>query len=196
MIPSLPRPAWLRAATGIYVGAFLLLLFLPLRVVAVFALNDAPTRRPGRSSSTGSWATRLRSPRVFATRTAGQHRLYHRCHLRDCPVAGWAPNAFLMESLFEGGTAVPAPPHDPGVILASILAAAGRGRRATRSASRLTSCALEHAGAGPVLSTSSRSQPTISARLKRFDRTSRMRRRTWRLARGGAADVTLRYRRR
>ena len=46
MIPSLPRPAWLRAATALYVAAFLVFLFLPLTVVAVFAFNNADYPAP------------------------------------------------------------------------------------------------------------------------------------------------------
>src|SRR6201992_3577954 len=41
MIASLPRPAWLRTATVLYVTAFLIFLFVPLVVVGVFAFNDA-----------------------------------------------------------------------------------------------------------------------------------------------------------
>ena len=46
MIASLPRPPWLRAATALYLGAFLLFLFVPLVVVAVFAFNNAPYPAP------------------------------------------------------------------------------------------------------------------------------------------------------
>ena len=35
MIPSLPRPVWMRAATALYVGAFLLFLFLPMLLILV-----------------------------------------------------------------------------------------------------------------------------------------------------------------
>ncbi len=55
VIPSLPRPAWLRAATALYVGAFLLFLFLPLVVVAVFAFNDAPYPAPPWHGFTLDW---------------------------------------------------------------------------------------------------------------------------------------------
>ena len=41
MIASLPRPAWLRTATVLYVVAFLVFLFVPLVIVGVFAFNDA-----------------------------------------------------------------------------------------------------------------------------------------------------------
>ena len=55
MIPSLPRPAWLRAATALYVAAFLAFLFLPLIVVAVFAFNDAPYPAPPWRGFTLDW---------------------------------------------------------------------------------------------------------------------------------------------
>ena len=46
MIPSLPRPAWLRTATTVYLVAFMAFLFMPLIVVAVFSFNDAPYPAP------------------------------------------------------------------------------------------------------------------------------------------------------
>ena len=46
MIPSLPRPRWLKTANAVYVAAFLTFLFLPLVVVAVFAFNNAPYPAP------------------------------------------------------------------------------------------------------------------------------------------------------
>ena len=52
MIPSLPRPAWLRAANTIYIVAFLIFLFLPLLTVAAFAFNDAPYPAPPRHGFT------------------------------------------------------------------------------------------------------------------------------------------------
>ena len=55
MIPSLPRPAWLRAATALYVVAFFAFLFLPLIVVAVFAFNDAPYPAPPWHGFTLDW---------------------------------------------------------------------------------------------------------------------------------------------
>ena len=55
MIPSLPRPAWLRAVTAAYVVAFLVFLFLPLIVVAVFAFNDAPYPAPPWHGFTLDW---------------------------------------------------------------------------------------------------------------------------------------------
>ena len=55
MIPSLPRPVWLRAATAAYLIAFLAFLFLPLAVVAVFAFNDAPYPAPPWRGFTLDW---------------------------------------------------------------------------------------------------------------------------------------------
>src|SRR5450631_2053431 len=55
MIPSLPRPAWLRTTTAVYVVAFLAFLFLPLVVVAVFAFNDAPYPAPPWRGFTFDW---------------------------------------------------------------------------------------------------------------------------------------------
>jgi spermidine/putrescine transport system permease protein len=46
MIPSLPRPPWIRAATALYAAGFFAFLFLPLVVVAIFAFNDAPYPAP------------------------------------------------------------------------------------------------------------------------------------------------------
>ena len=55
MIPSLPRPVWLRTATAAYLIAFLVFLFLPLAVVAVFAFNDAPYPAPPWHGFTLDW---------------------------------------------------------------------------------------------------------------------------------------------
>ena len=55
MIPSLPRPAWLRAATVIYALIFFAFLFLPLVVVASFAFNDAPYPAPPWRGFTLDW---------------------------------------------------------------------------------------------------------------------------------------------
>ena len=46
MIASLPRSTALRTATVLYVAAFLIFLFLPLVIVAVFAFNNAPYPAP------------------------------------------------------------------------------------------------------------------------------------------------------
>ena len=55
MIASLPRPAWLRTATALYVAAFLIFLFVPLVTVAVFAFNNAPYPAPPWRGFTLDW---------------------------------------------------------------------------------------------------------------------------------------------
>jgi spermidine/putrescine transport system permease protein len=57
MIPSLPRPLWLRIATVLFVAAFLVFLFLPLVTVAAFAFNDAPYPAPPWQGFTLDWFT-------------------------------------------------------------------------------------------------------------------------------------------
>jgi spermidine/putrescine transport system permease protein len=55
MIPTLPRPAWLRIATALYLAAFLIFLFLPLATVGLFAFNDAPYPAPPWHGFTLDW---------------------------------------------------------------------------------------------------------------------------------------------
>ena len=55
MIPSLPRPAWLRTGTVVYALLFFTFLFLPLLVVAAFAFNDAPYPAPPWRGFTLDW---------------------------------------------------------------------------------------------------------------------------------------------
>jgi len=130
MIPSLPRPRWLRVLPWCYAAAFFAFLFLPLAVVAVFAFNDAPYPAPPWRGFTAMWFVKL---------------------LRDAPllhslwtstlVAGWVTllsvtvgtvNAFLIErAQFRGKSALSllmlVPLVIPGVILGiSILAFASR----------------------------------------------------------------------
>jgi spermidine/putrescine transport system permease protein len=57
MIASLPRAAWLRTATVLYVVAFLIFLFVPLAVVGVFAFNDANYPAPPWHGFTLDWFT-------------------------------------------------------------------------------------------------------------------------------------------
>ena len=57
MIPSLPRPLWLRVATVVFVAAFLVFLFLPLVTVAAFAFNDAAYPAPPWQGFTLDWFT-------------------------------------------------------------------------------------------------------------------------------------------
>src|ERR1700759_1174757 len=69
MIASLPRPAWLRTATVLYVAAFLIFLFVPLVVVGVFAFNDANYPAPPWHGVTLDWFT--------ASSTTGRMGLFH-----------------------------------------------------------------------------------------------------------------------
>ena len=103
MIPSLPRPAWLRAATNLYVAAFLIFLFLPLVVVAVFAFNDAPYPAPPWHGFTLDW--------FVGNEASGRVGLFHDSELLGSiwtsalvalcvtalSVAVGTANAFLME---------------------------------------------------------------------------------------------------
>jgi len=138
MIPSLPRPAWLRAATTIYLVVFLAFLFLPLLVVAIFAFNDAPYPAPPWHGFTLDWFLG----------NAGKDRvgLFQDSELltsiwTSCLIAGsvtvlsvlvGTTNAFLIErGRFRGKAALSimmlAPLVIPGVILGiSILAFASR----------------------------------------------------------------------
>jgi len=137
MIPSLPRPAWLRAGTAAYALLFFAFLFLPLAVVAVFAFNDAPYPAPPWRGFTLDW---------FIGGAAGRTGLFADGPLlhsvwTSALVAGWVTllsvlfgtaNAFLIErTRFRGKQALSllmlAPLVIPGVILGiSILAFASR----------------------------------------------------------------------
>jgi len=138
MIPSLPRPLWLRASTAAYLLAFLAFLFLPLIVVGVFAFNDAPYPAPPWRGFTLDWFVR--------NSAAGRTGLFADSELlgslwTSCIVATWVTllsaligtsNAFLLErGRFRGKQTLSvlmlAPLVIPGVILGiSILAFASR----------------------------------------------------------------------
>jgi spermidine/putrescine transport system permease protein len=138
MIPSLPRPLWLRSATAAYVAAFLVFLFLPLIIVAVFAFNDAPYPAPPWRGFTLDW--------FVGSAAAGRVGMFQDGALMasmgtSCLVAAWVTllsvllgtaNAFLLErGRFPGKSALSilmlAPLVIPGVILGiSILAFASR----------------------------------------------------------------------
>ncbi len=138
MIPSLPRPAWLRAVTAAYVIAFLAFLFLPLVVVGVFAFNDAAYPAPPWRGFTLDW--------FFGSASHGRTGLFADAELltsmgTSCLVAAWVTllsvllgtfNAFLLErGRFPGRQTLSvlmlAPLVIPGVILGiSILAFASR----------------------------------------------------------------------
>ena len=103
MIPSLPRPAWLRATTALYLAGFLAFLFLPLIVVGVFAFNDAPYPAPPWRGFTLDW--------FLGNSRTGRIGLFADRDLlgsiwTSCSVAAWVTllsvllgtcNAFLIE---------------------------------------------------------------------------------------------------
>src|ERR1700754_902345 len=103
MIASLPRPAWLKFATTFYVGAFLVFLFVPLIIVAVFAFNNANYPAPPWRGFTLDWFT--------GSAATGRTGLFHDAELlgsiwTSVVVAVWVTvlsvlvgiaNSFLME---------------------------------------------------------------------------------------------------
>ena len=128
MIASLPRPAWLRTATVLYVAAFLIFLFVPLVVVGVFAFNDANYPAPPWHGFTLDW--------FFGSAATGRVGLFHDPDLlgsiwTSVTVAFWVTllsvtvgtaNSFLMERYqFPGKQALSVlmltPLVIPGVIL-------------------------------------------------------------------------------
>lgn len=187
MIPSLPRPTWLRAGTWIYALAFFAFLFLPLAIVALFAFNDAPYPAPPWRGFTLDWFL-------------GSAQAERRGLFADAPMLGsivtsfvvacWVTllavligtvNAFLIErAQFRGKSALTmlmlAPLVVPGVILGiSILAFASR---IANLADDMFGIELEFLRPGlPLVVLGQLSfvvsiaTLTIMARLKRFDRT-------------------------
>jgi spermidine/putrescine transport system permease protein len=187
MIPSLPRPLWLRAATWLVIGAFLVFLFLPLVIVAVFAFNDAPYPAPPWHGFTLDW--------FLGNVARGRTGLFQDTELlgsigTSALVAAWVTllsvllgtaNAFLIERCrFPGKQALSllmlAPLVIPGVILGiSILAFASR---LADLADELWGWELDFLRPGLPLVVLGQfsyiatiATLTISARLKRFDRT-------------------------
>jgi spermidine/putrescine transport system permease protein len=187
MIPSLPRPAWLRAALAAYLTAFLAFLFLPLAVVGVFAFNDAPYPAPPWRGFTLDW--------FWGAASDGRIGLFGDAQLlgsiwTSCMVAAWVTllsvvlgtaNAFLLERAhFPGKQALSvlmlAPLVIPGVILGiSILAFASRIAEFVADAFGLELDFLRPGLPLVVLGQFSFiatiATLTISARLRRFDRT-------------------------
>ncbi len=187
MIPTLPRPAWLRAATALYVAAFLMFLFLPLGVVAVFAFNDAPYPAPPWHGFTLDW--------FLGNEAAGRIGLFRDSELlgsiwTSSVVALWVTglsvavgtaNAFAMErAQFPGKGALSmlmlTPLVIPGVILGiSILAFASRLAELCGNLFGVETDFLRPGLPLVVLGQFSYiaaiATLTISARLKRFDRT-------------------------
>jgi spermidine/putrescine transport system permease protein len=187
VIPSLPRPAWLRAATALYVTGFLVFLFLPLAVVAVFAFNDAPYPAPPWRGFTLDW--------FLGRPGTGRIGLFQDRELlasigTSALVAAWVTvssvlvgtcNAFLLERRrFLGRQSLSllmlAPLVIPGVILGiSILAFASR---VADLAAEIFSWDLDFLRPGlPLVVLGQFSYVatiatlTIAARLRRFDRT-------------------------
>jgi len=138
MIASLPRPAWLRTATVLYVTAFLIFLFVPLVVVGVFAFNDANYPAPPWRGFTLDW--------FIGSPATGRTGLFHDPDLlgsiwTSVTVAVWVTllsvtvgtaNSFLMERYKFPGKQVLSvlmltPLVIPGVILGiSILSFSSR----------------------------------------------------------------------
>jgi spermidine/putrescine transport system permease protein len=187
MIPSLPRPLWLRVATVVFVAAFLVFLFLPLVTVAAFAFNDAPYPAPPWQGFTLDWFTGNEAKE--RTGLFKDEELMGSI-LTSLLVASWVTllsvvvgttNAFLMERMrFRGqgllSLLMLVPLVIPGVILGiSILAFASRvadlmgdllGWEAEFLRPGLPLVVL-----GQVSYLIAIATLTISARLKRFDRT-------------------------
>ena len=187
MIPSLPRPTWLRTSTVIYSLAFFAFLFLPLAIVAAFAFNDAPYPAPPWRGFTLDWFLgNIKSARrgLFADK-ALLGSLW-----TSVVVASWVTvlavlmgtaNAFLIErTQFRGKSALSllmlAPLVIPGVILGiSILAFASR---IANLADDLFGIEMDFLRPGLTLVVLGQlsfivsvATLTISARLKRFDTT-------------------------
>ena len=167
MIPSLPRPLWLRAATVTFLVAFFVFLFLPLVIVAVFAFNDAPYPAPPWRGFTLDWF--LGNAQTGRVGLFGDSELLGSlwtsvvvaCWVTALSLVVGTANAFLMErGQFPGKQALSmlmlAPLVIPGVILGiSILAFASRiadlGRRRVRPGTRVPAARPAAGGAGAVL---------------------------------------------
>ena len=136
MIPSLPRTAATRYATAAYVALFLLFLFVPLAVVAIFAFNDASYPAPPWRGFTLDWFVGGHGHVGLFTDAPLLHSI-----ATSLVVATWVTllsvtvgtaNAFLLErARFRGKAAISVlaltPLVIPGVILGiSILAFASR----------------------------------------------------------------------
>ena len=187
MIPSLPRGVFFRSATAIYAVAFLAFLFLPLIIVAVFAFNDAPYPAPPWRGFTWDW--------FLGNSSSGRTGLFADAEMlrsiwTSCIVATWVTalsvllgtvNAFLLErAQFPGKQALSilmlAPLVIPGVILGiSILAFASR---IAEFADDTFGLELDFLRPGLPLVVLGQfsfiatiATLTISARLRRFDRT-------------------------
>ena len=187
MIPSLPRPAWLRTSTVLYSLVFFAFLFLPLAIVAAFAFNDAPYPAPPWRGFTLDWF-------LGNVKTARRGLFADKALLgslwTSVVVASWVTvlavligtaNAFLIErTQFRGKSALSlmmlAPLVIPGVILGiSILAFASR---IANLADDLFGIEMDFLRPGLTLVVMGQlsfivsvATLTITARLKRFDTT-------------------------
>ena len=185
MIPSLPRSTLSGFASSAYVALFLVFLFVPLAVVAVFAFNDANYPAPPWRGFTLDWflgghgRTGLFTD-VALLRSVGTSALVALAVTLLSVTVGTA-NAFLLErAQFRGKSALSllmlAPLVIPGVILGiSILAFASR---LAQFADDLFGLDLDFLRPGlPLVVVGqfsyivSIATLTIAARLKRFDGT-------------------------
>ncbi len=187
MIPSLPRPLWLRTATVTFLVAFLIFLFLPLVIVAVFAFNDAPYPAPPWHGFTLDWF--LGNTRTGRVGLFGDSELLGSiwtsfivaCWVTVLSLVVGTANAFLMErGRFPGKGALSmlmlVPLVIPGVILGiSILAFASRIADLFSDAFGwdfdFLRPGLPLVVLGQFSYIAAIATLTISARLKRFDRT-------------------------
>lgn len=186
MIPSLPRPWTQRVGLNGFMLGFLVFLFVPLVVVAVFAFNDAPYPTPPWNGFTLDWFTANTDDRVGL--------LFDSELLASLGTSAWVAlwvtllsvgvgtcNAFLLERFeFPGKNAVALlamlPLVIPGVILGiSILAFASR---IANFADDTWGIELEFLRPGLPLVIMGQfcyivtiATLTISASLRRFDRT-------------------------
>jgi spermidine/putrescine transport system permease protein len=187
MIPSLPTPRWLRATTLLYLGGFLVFLFLPLVTVGVFAFNDAPYPAPPWKGFTLDWF--VGNEAAGRTGLFGDEELLSSiwtsfvvaCWVTGLSVGLGTLNAFLMErARFRGKEALSmlmlVPLVIPGVILGiSILAFASRLAQLADDLFGLELAFLRPGlplvVAGQFSYIVSIATLTIAARLKRFDTT-------------------------
>lgn len=186
MIPSLPRSWTQRVGLNGFMAGFLVFLFVPLVVVAVFAFNDAPYPTPPWNGFTLDWFTANTDDRVGL--------LFDSELLASLGTSAWVAlwvtllsvgvgtcNAFLLERFeFPGKNAVALlamlPLVIPGVILGiSILAFASR---IANFADDTWGIELEFLRPGLPLVIMGQfcyivtiATLTISASLRRFDRT-------------------------
>jgi spermidine/putrescine transport system permease protein len=187
MIPSLPRPAWLRTGTVLYSVLFFAFLFLPLAIVAAFAFNSAPYPAPPWKGFTLDWFlgnTGLGRNGLFGDKAMLKSiwtSTIVACWVTVIAVVLGTSNAFLVERTQFRGKSIFSllmltPLVIPGVILGiSILAFASR---IANLADDMWGLELDFLRPGlPLVIMGQLSfivsvaTLTISARLKRFDMT-------------------------